>query len=1251
MNYRFVPKVYRVFDAAKRIRVVKAVDPTYLKVSINSLTKRPATIDTGAGEHCIKAANTFVSITEDYTSKDMMPDVELHQANGEVLEIEGKGNVYPNVVEDAYHTPSIEGDLVSGPRLQDKGCWIVLPPTSVSNDIGVIVANTEGKVIMLGDKDMTTDLNQINSHNTSIKLPDISNLIRPPKSSTKRNVSKVYGFPNAKVEDLVALMQKTFFCTKEEAIWMASGPIKNFPVTPEQIKKYWKEDSCYLRGHMQARKIDRNQYDSKEPSEEGTKKPSHQVSDESTWRNANTKKLETRNLVVGKEVGTDIFGPVLGASVVTFTDKATGYRISHPFQKDGKKEIPKILDFIVTHYRKFGHHSDEFRSPIDILKSDSESVYKSTFIKDVLDKHGITPIYSPPEQKQYNGLAESTHKIGGMKVSSMYACAPHVPEQKWLSAWNLADHISNMYRSNIPGSDKTRFEEFRDEKPDMTKIILLPYGQPIEYFIPKAVREGKFGAHSAIGIYEGPDLDIPGNIWVYGYKSKRSVSRNTYRILPHIPSSFVKIPLKYFVEKDESLETDTNPLFNVYAGATAREGHSEGAMHDNNLSVISTSDTVSLSENSLSVNNISDLPNLLLDAHPTPTVPTVLLDSNLPVPVPAEPTAQQVILPVSVPPPPQMPLSQADPLSTAPDQEGEDAQMRAVKTPEAINIYKGRLRVKVIHCRERLITSTAKITRKVAAKRRTFDNPSLAQAKLRSDWPQWKAAIDAELKQMEDEGVFRTGKRKKLPRDANVVGSMWVLQIKRDKSTGAIDKYKARLVALGNQQKDTSYKDIKSSTVRTSNVKLLIAIQAKSKAMSMVLDVKGAFLKSDVDKTKGENLWLRLPDGEVVELEKYLYGLKQAGYEWMKNLSYYLIQCGYAQCPDDPMLFSLQDGNNFIHMTIHVDDFYVVSNNETMMRDLKDLLDQQYGEVSIKEDNILTYLGMIITREEDTNDITITQPAYVEKLLQQVDLKSIKSVSTPMSIERSPVSKIRSKVRKVKSHAKHNKIVKAKQHVDKTHYLQLVGGLNYLVQLTRPDLSYALSSVAQKCSKPTHGDLQKVLRIFKYVELTKNYGTRFTCDDDYRVICHVDASFNCYIDGRGHYGYCFSLGEHSGAFFAKSSKMRLTTLSSTEAEYVALCEASKDAVVIRRMLMFLGCGKRSVRIYEDNKSCIEMARGNINHKVNKHIKPKYSYSAEQWKSRKTDIRYKKTTEMIADILTKALPTAQTIKLSELILNW
>ena len=70
---------------------------------------------------------------------------------------------------------------------------------------------------------------------------------------------------------------------------------------------------------------------------------------------------------------------------------------------------------------------------------------------------------------------------------------------------------------------------------------------------------------------------------------------------------------------------------------------------------------------------------------------------------------------------------------------------------------------------------------------------------------------------------------------------MYVLQIKRDKFTGQIDKYKARLVALGNLQRNNTYTEIRASTVRANTVKLLLSIQAQTESDAMVLDVKGAY--------------------------------------------------------------------------------------------------------------------------------------------------------------------------------------------------------------------------------------------------------------------------------------------------------------------------------------------------------------------------------------------------------------------------
>jgi len=84
-------------------------------------------------------------------------------------------------------------------------------------------------------------------------------------------------------------------------------------------------------------------------------------------------------------------------------------------------------------------------------------------------------------------------------------------------------------------------------------------------------------------------------------------------------------------------------------------------------------------------------------------------------------------------------------------------------------------------------------------KKRDNDNPSLKQAMQRVDWPKWEKAIHEEYDQMFDDKVFQNVTN--IEKGSNIIGSMFVLNIKRDKTTGAIDKYKARLVALGNKKK------------------------------------------------------------------------------------------------------------------------------------------------------------------------------------------------------------------------------------------------------------------------------------------------------------------------------------------------------------------------------------------------------------------------------------------------------------------
>jgi hypothetical protein len=84
-------------------------------------------------------------------------------------------------------------------------------------------------------------------------------------------------------------------------------------------------------------------------------------------------------------------------------------------------------------------------------------------------------------------------------VTSMLACARHLSEVFWSQAWEQSDLIHALGLCSIKGKENiTRFEAVRRVVPDLHSIVMLPFGQPVEYHIPKDQR-GKFFEKSRRG--------------------------------------------------------------------------------------------------------------------------------------------------------------------------------------------------------------------------------------------------------------------------------------------------------------------------------------------------------------------------------------------------------------------------------------------------------------------------------------------------------------------------------------------------------------------------------------------------------------------------------------------------------------------------------------------------------------------------------------------------------------------------------
>lgn len=133
-------------------------------------------------------------------------------------------------------------------------------------------------------------------------------------------------------------------------------------------------------------------------------------------------------------------------------------------------------------------------------------------------------------------------------------------------------------------------------------------------------------------------------------------------------------------------------------------------------------------------------------------------------------------------------------------------------------------------------------------------------------------------------------------------------------------------------------------------------------------------------------------------------------------------------------------------------------------------------------------------------------------------------------------------------------------------------------------------------------------------------------------------------DRKSTTGFLFMMFE-SNIVCWNTRKQNSVAASSTEAEYMALFEAVREALWLKTLLTSLGfVFENPILIYEDNQSCISIANNPSCHKRSKHIDIKYHFSREQVENNLIKIEYIPTGKQLADLLTKPLSTPRFMEL-------
>jgi hypothetical protein len=504
---------------------------------------------------------------------------------------------------------------------------------------------------------------------------------------------------------------------------------------------------------------------------------------------------------------------------------------------------------------------------------------------------------------------------------------------------------------------------------------------------------------------------------------------------------------------------------------------------------------------------------------------------------------------------------------------------------------------------------------------------TLAEAKRRPDWSLWEKAIEEELATLKAAGTWRL---EEAPPGANVIGSKWVFKAKKD-AAGNIARYKARLVAQGfSQIGGVDYDDTYAPVAKLASSRAIIAMANRLHLILHQVDIKGAYLNGIL--RDDEVLYLRHPPGytapdagkRVLRLQKALYGLKQAGRRWYQTFTTILVELGFAQCSVDQAVYHKSDAtaHELVVIAVHVDDCTIAASEQRLVNDFKERLGKHVEVTDLGE--LHWMLGIEVKRDREAGTIHLSQSSYIDSILRRFNFTDLKPLSMPMDVQ------ARLTLEQAPSTAAEFAAMR------NIPYREAVGALNWAALATRPDISFAVSTVARFASNPGPAHWEAVKRIFRYLAGTRDL--RLSYGEARRALVgYTDADGSMAEDRRAISGYAFLID--GGAVSWSSKRQEIVSLSTTESEYVAATHGLKEAMWLRSLLSeVFGPFKDATVLLCDNQSAIALARDHQYHARTKHIDVRYHFI--RWVIDQGVVRlvYCPTEDMVADVLTKALPS-------------
>lgn len=269
-------------------------------------------------------------------------------------------------------------------------------------------------------------------------------------------------------------------------------------------------------------------------------------------------------------------------------------------------------------------------------------------------------------------------------------------------------------------------------------------------------------------------------------------------------------------------------------------------------------------------------------------------------------------------------------------------------------------------------------------------------------------------------------------------------------------------------------------------------------------------------------------------------------------------------------------------------------------------------------------LGIRVTREDGV--VRLDQEQYINELLDRFGATDCNTVTTPAD----PGQKLTKQMSP--------KSEEERKQMEKVPFRELVGGLQYLAQGTRPDISFAVNAVSHFVNDPGKAHWTAAKRILRYLKGTKKMKLTYNGRCNGSFVGYCDADWGNDTDTRRSItGYVFL--QSGGPISWNCRKQTTIALSTTEAEYMAISAATQEAIWWRGFREELSGCAEPVPIFCDNRSAVHLAEKEIGYSSrSKHIDIRHHFVRQYIEDKYINLEHVSAEYQAADMLTKALPT-------------